>query len=133
MIITPKLEYYQNYFNIKCIIIKDQNNNCMNYLKLYSNSWKILFDCIKDINLMEKIIEFNYDKCNNYGNGNNDDNYKDINIIITDEKLIQLAKSCKILFYEILQQNKNSLKIKFFGNKDNINLIENHIKEYFKS
>jgi hypothetical protein len=82
---------------------------------------------------MEKIIEFNYDKCNNYGNGNNDDNYKDINIIITDEKLIQLAKSCKILFYEILQQNKNSLKIKFFGNKDNINLIENHIKEYFKS
>jgi len=115
MIIAPKLEYYQNNFDVKCISIRKNNN--LNFLKLYSNSWKILFDCVKDIYLTEKIIEFNNEK----------------EIEIPDEKLIQMAKTYKILFYEILKQNKNKLKIKFLGNFDNINLIENHIKELITS
>jgi len=119
-IIEPKIDFYKINFDI-FFEVKNQNDEFQ--FKVYSNSLQLLIDCVRDLHIIEKELEFNANRKIPFFNIKSEDY----------DSFKKYAENYNILFYEIIPINESRIRVKLLGNENNIKLFKNSTKNYLEN
>lgn len=92
-------------------------------INVYSNSLQLLLDCVTDVYVVERNIEFKSNRKNPFFDIKNEE----------QTSFKKLAENYKILFYEIIPLDESSLRVKILGNENYIKMLKNSADEYLNS
>lgn len=119
-IIEPKIAFYKSNFDL---LFEIENTKDEILIKVYSNSMQLLIDCVTDVFIVERNLEFKANRNNPFFDIKSEDPHS----------FKRLAENYKILFYEIIPIDKSAVRIKILGNENNIRILKNFADEYLNN